>query len=459
MPRLRIPLICAAVVLVATLIFGTETARTSPPVWSFIRLAGGPGADSAFAVTSGSDGIYVAGAFKDSASFGPSKFLTQGGSFDGFVAKMGFDGSWLWAQPITGLGNAGVVDLALLPDGDLLVLGSFDGSLVVGDFRFTSTALTRDVMFARISPEGRWLWARRLGGAYHDAATAITSTEDGGAVIVGNFAGSMAAGPGLLAARSLFYDVFVVKVAPDGSMPWATTAGGSLGASASDVASSPDGRVVVVGSGSPGSAFGSLRLRTTPNSSTMTGFMASIDATGTWSSLTPLSGSGEAAATTLTATDDGWLVGGTFTGSISTPSGSVAAANDSTDAFVASLTSTGVVRWVSGFGGLGDEMVSTILSRPDGSAMLLGSFDGPLILGGTSLHPAGGTDALFAEISPLGEVLWASSLGGPGPDTAPALTATPSGFAAAGALSAVDHPDAAGSLDVYVARLQFPSYK
>src|SRR5689334_11775013 len=70
--------------------------------------------------------FYVAGAFSDSARFG--NILLQSGigqSPDAYVAKMDWNGNWIWAVKIYGNENQYVNDIAYDRNGGLYICGNY----------------------------------------------------------------------------------------------------------------------------------------------------------------------------------------------------------------------------------------------------------------------------------------------------------------------------------------------
>ena len=456
--------------LASLVLVSSREAQSVEPVWSQVQLAGGSGADSAFAAAYSSvdDSMFVGGAFAGTASFGSSTLVASGDSFDGFVSRLDATGSWVWTVPLTGAGNAGVVALASAPDGGVVVLGSFDGFLQTGSTTLQATAFTRDIFVGKLTADGSWAWSHRLGGAYHDAGTSLAATDDGGAVVVGNFSGSFAAGDHLLAATGLLYDGFVLKLSLDGSIPWASTIRGSLASTIADVAVSSKGEIAVAGSASPGSSFGSLVLKTAPRSSTMTAFFATLTPTGSWSSLLSFPSRGNSAATALTPSRDGFKVVGTFTGSLevpinnatsgstpgSTPSPQLNATLESRDLFLASVSGDSKIVWIKPLGGLGEETPTDLYVSKDDFTLVSATFTRPLFVASTALRPTGGADAMLVRADPAGTWVWGTSLGGPGADSINALVSTGSSLHLVGSLDDVASPEAKGGLDVYIASLE-----
>ena len=177
-------------------------------------------------------------------------------------------GTLAWATQAGGVRSRVLADgVTGLPDGSVAITGQFRGTATFGAGELNATTLmTADRVFydafvARYAPEGTLTWATQVGGAFFDAAFGITGLPDGSVVVTGNFADTVTFGAGeanettLTAEPSLpaegfvthLSDVFVARYAPEGTLTWATQAGGASGDTARGITGLPDGSVVVTG--------------------------------------------------------------------------------------------------------------------------------------------------------------------------------------------------------------------
>ena len=93
---------------------------------------------------------------------------------------------------------------------------------------------------------------------------------------------------------------------------------------------------------------------------------------------------------------------------------------------LAAFDPEGTPRWVTRFGGTGEDNLFDIDADEQG-AVATGWFEGTLDLGPISLTSAGSTDCLVVAVDPDGAVRWAESFGGPGPDGCNEVTLTSDG--------------------------------
>jgi len=357
-----------------------ETTLTSPPIFVAKYAPDGTLLWARSAVGSGGAGIGIAvdaagnavvtGAFYGSATFGAGEAnettLSSAGDDDIFVAKYAPGGSLLWARSAGGLsrdiGNGITVDAA----GNALLSGVFFDSATFGAGEANETTLPQvgggDVVIAKYAPNGTLLWARSAGGGFYETGNGIAVDAAGNSLVTGEFAGSATFGAGEANETTLtateWSDIFIARYAPDGTLLWARSAGGS----ADDV-----GTGIVVDATGNALATGSFR-----GSATF--------------------GAGEANETTLTA------VG-------------------LNDIFIAQYAPDGSLLWARSAGGVGVDYGYGIAVDVDGNAAVTGYFRDSATFGAgeaneTTLTDVGGGDIFIAQYAPDGSLLWARSAGG-----------------------------------------------
>jgi hypothetical protein len=141
-------------------------------------------------------------------------------------------GDLLWAVSAGGIGDDAAAAVATLPDGSVLVAGTFSETAVFGPGEANETELVsagaRDVFLMRLSAEGGLTWARAAGGAGEDAVASLSALADGTCTVAGHFAGAATFGlgePGETTITSpTVADMFVARYAADGSLTWARRA-------------------------------------------------------------------------------------------------------------------------------------------------------------------------------------------------------------------------------------------
>ena len=111
--------------------------------------------------------------------------LISHGSQDAFLAKFDPTGKVLWAVEMGGPGMDDAKSLAVDGANRLLVCGSFDQTMHVGDLELT-TGGQRDAFFVLFDENGSPLWAKQAGGNRSDDGYAVAVCPDGSSVWAGS---------------------------------------------------------------------------------------------------------------------------------------------------------------------------------------------------------------------------------------------------------------------------------
>ncbi len=197
------------------------------------QRAGGGSRDAAFGVCADGDGnVYATGEFGMMAKFG-SQVLSPPpsapyGNYDAFLTKLDPSGTFLWTRQIGTERHDDGYAVAMDPEGNCVVAGSYDR-----DDQFNGA-----VFVAKFTSAGQRLWLQRFGGSQDSRAFALSVNPEGNIFVAGFLTGPASAGA---------QDGFVAKLDSAGSPIWVTTIGASATDWASGVGTSADGSVYVTG--------------------------------------------------------------------------------------------------------------------------------------------------------------------------------------------------------------------
>jgi hypothetical protein len=146
-------------------------------------------------------------------------------------------------------------------------------------------------------------------------------------------------------------------------------------------------------------------------------FLASFDAAGGLRWAKSFGGSEKDVADGIAIDREGnILLIGRFGGSAEFGAGNVVAAG-SHDAFVASYSPSGELRWHTSFGDVGQAASSSgIAVAARGDVCVTGSFGSSVVIGGIRATSLGDSDAFVVCLSTLGELRWFKTFGGPSAD-------------------------------------------
>lgn len=219
----------------------------STGAWLWATGIGSAQTEVARAVASGDDGtVTVAGQFDLSVTIG-STTLTSAGSSDVFVARYRVaDGSVEWVAHASGPDSDAAYGVAVGRDGSAAITGLLTGTLGFGTETLTSAGLT-DAFVARLSPDGEFMWARRIGGEGQDLGFGVAIDPAGSVFSTGRFTLAAGIGPDTRTAVGL-EDAFVAAHSASGDALWSEQVGGNNTDEGDAIAIAPDGGVVVAGS-------------------------------------------------------------------------------------------------------------------------------------------------------------------------------------------------------------------
>ncbi|MEQ9320678.1 MAG: hypothetical protein RIF41_16045, partial [Polyangiaceae bacterium] len=247
----------------------------------------------------------------------PCEQLTCGGQ----TCSDGICNALSWSEQLHGDYDGTVGGVAIAPDGDVLVVGSFTGQIETLDGAIASTA-GPDVFVARLTWAGEQRWVKRFGEHGVQRGTSIDVSDDGLIAIGGELEGDVG-GDGIVATAAAGTDGFVAVLDGDGNLRWATTFGDAIGSDGTPVSDehqtvsavgfTPDGSVVAGGSFYGEVAIGQETYASTGEDS----FVVRLDPQGNVVESVAIGGDGDERLTALEAdANGGVVVGGAFSGGL-----------------------------------------------------------------------------------------------------------------------------------------------
>jgi hypothetical protein len=194
------------------------------PKWG--RGWGSMGPDEGRAVAFDKQGnLYVLVEFSRAVDFGGGK-LTSAGNRDLGIIKLDPTGKHIWSRRFGGQLDELAVSLAVDPAGSVVMTGSFDDVLDFGDGAPLHTAGRSDVFVAKLGPDGSTLWAQKLGNTDEDIGAAVTADQYGNVYAGGWFWKELEVGGAKYKSHGK-KDMFLVAWGPSGTPLWARTYGDS----------------------------------------------------------------------------------------------------------------------------------------------------------------------------------------------------------------------------------------
>ncbi|MCO5275345.1 MAG: SBBP repeat-containing protein [Flavobacteriales bacterium] len=383
----------------------------APPFEWAVR-AGGSGQDMGNSIATDANGnSYVAGSFRNTATFGGAT-LTSSGESDPFIAKLDSAGNFLWARRAGGNSYDGARSIAVDGSGNSYVTGYYMGTAVFGTTTLPSSGTQgSDLFITKLDGSGNFLWTLAAGSdGDDDSGNGISLDLNGDVYVTGNFHGSVSFGSTVLLSTGS-YDAFIVKLDGDGNVLWATKAGGAEHDYGTAVATDAYGNSYVTGNFEGAATFGSQVLPGAGNSDI---FIAKLDVAGTFLWAVRAGGSSIDYGSDIAVDADGnSYVTGTFQQTATFGDTSFALGWGEINAFIAKLDDSGNFMWAVRAGG-GDALQqgNSIALDPAGDPHVAGTFAGAGIFGDLTLTSHGINDAFITKLGQDGTFLWVKSIWG-----------------------------------------------
>lgn len=379
-----------------------SVACTGETVWA--RAMGGTNFDTAVAVAvDPSKNVIVTGFYRGTASFG-GQSATSVGDGDIFVAKYSSTGGFLWSRSFGGPEMDVGLAVATDADGYIFVAGSYRNTINFGYGPFKSGG-GDDLFIVKLDPLGNVVYAKHFGEDGDQYPSGIALAPDGGLVVVGGFTGSVGFDPGaptLTSAGS--YDIFVAKFDRDCRYEWGHQYGDVNQQAAGGVATSANGRVIVVGQASGTFNVGAFELK----NSGYDVFAAGFTSDGGSLYARSFGDFAEQGAYGVAADPQGGaIVAGDFQGKLMFDKELSA---DAFDSFVVSLSPSGDPLWSRSLGGAGDQKARGVARDPFGDILVTGTSFTSLAFDTGPLASVT-RDVFVAKLKPSGEGVWARLIG------------------------------------------------
>jgi hypothetical protein len=318
---------------------------------------------------------------------------------------LGYVWSKAYGEAIT---NQWVRDVAVTPDGDLIVVGSFGGMIDFGGNTMGSTGNT-DIFIARVHATGEHVWSKRFGDASGQDARAVVVDPAGNIYVGGNVEGSVDFGDGIKMSAG-GQDAFVAKLGPGGDVLWSKLFGGTDNASVLQLGLTPTNQLVLAGT------FGSTVSFEGPTLTSAGGFdlfVAKLDESGFHVSSNRYGGTGTESVNGLSIDSKGAvLLTGSFDSTIEFVSGIPLTTAGAADVYVAKLSSTLSTLWAKRWGDAKTQVGLDVAVAPGDEVLLTGHFTSTLNFNDMmNVLESGGQDLYLARLSSSGQVLSAQSFG------------------------------------------------
>ncbi len=233
------------------------------------RQAGSTATAAAYGAAAGNElaldaagNVYVTGNFVGIVSFGSASttLTTTGSGFSAFLAKYTPQGTIMWVQQGRATAGGDGSGLAVTSTGEVYLLGSFTGTLDLGNILLTSQNRSSDAFIAKFTSAGVLLWAQAVGGIYTDYGRELQLGPANSVYLSGQFVNSINLSPSIGTIGYGKSDLFVGQYDAQGTAQWVQAFGGSEDDYPGAIALTTTGELCIAGSFAGTATFGALSL-------------------------------------------------------------------------------------------------------------------------------------------------------------------------------------------------------
>lgn len=270
---------------------------------------------------------------------------------------------------------------------------------------------------------GKARWSAKLGGPGKESGRAVAIDEQGNVAVTGHFSSDADFGDGKKRAAQAV-DVYVSKYGPDGKHLWTTTFGGKGEDIGHGIVFDGSGNIVVVGQFAGEVKVGDFPLIAEGSDDA---FFVSFNEAGTARWAHRFGGlKSESAYDVAARPNGGFVVTGSFEGSVSAPKGPMKSLGNE-DIFVLELDDKGGLRWIKQFGDRNNDFGRRVALDDTGRIVILGEFGGSVSFGADKLTSQGNQDLVVLTLDERGEPLWSKRFGGAFNELGLGLSVDPAG--------------------------------
>ncbi len=368
-------------------IVGIDAANNMGPV----KVFPGP-AQQLQAVAIGPTGeVAIAGSFRGGALDLGGGALSAGDDPDLFVALFDWQLNPIWSRDF-GDEDDQIANAVGFADGHVVSCGSFQGDLggqlVATDDSWDAYVVMQD------ASNGNWAKHKQFAGPSFQGCAALAVNPAGYIFLAGTFGDTVDFGDGHVLSAVGVQKSYVVKLDFELNTIWANGYGLSGTSIMQDIALTPSGEVVVVGTYDGEIDFGGNKFTTSGSKDV---FVARLESGGGHLTSLSIGGPGDDASGGVTVDSEGNIIvsGSSHEGYI-VDAHPIEHSGNGRDMYLFKLSPQGNMLWSRMVGNDGDQIGTDLRAKPFGELFVVGTNAGTLELGTTSLKTQGGKDVFFA---------------------------------------------------------------
>lgn len=350
----------------------SAAAVRGPNELSWSQVGDGPAAVTSVA------GLPDGGAVAGGRFVGTFGDLEAAGDGAGFVVSLTASGAVSWSAGLSSTGYAHVRAVAGTADGGAVATGYFRRDLAVSGAPVQRSAGSHDAVVIRFSPAGSVVWIRRLGGPGPDYGHGVALAPDGDVIVAGSFAGPVDFGDQQHQSVNDSSDGFVARLNGDtGATKWSARLASGFDDSVAGVSVGSDGDIAVAGTFASTGLLGGTPVEARGGDDV---FVAVFDATGAqrWQRVVGSGGDDDVAG--IARVGSAVVVAGSFPAPLYVEDGDqprFGPAGDRDGFLVALAAGTGQLVGAQRFGGAGLDSLTAVAGHGD-RVLAVGTAHGPL---------------------------------------------------------------------------------
>jgi hypothetical protein len=404
--------------------------KAQSPTFEWARNFGASSSDYGVAIFTDLTGnVYSAGNFSGIVDFdtGAGTFTLSSLSNNGYILQLNGSGNFSWAKQVGEGGSVTIYNMKTDIVGNLFIVGSFSGTADFDPSAGTSTLISQgqiDAFILKLDPSGAFVWVKQLAGPMVEVCNDLVVDGSGNVSITGFFQDTVDFDPGpstYTVSSAGFSDPFVLRLNSGGNFVFAKSFSGATASGIGNaIETSSTGAIYIIGNHSGTTDFdpGPGTYTQVANGNNI--FVTKLDNSGNFVWVKQL-GEGSFAVPTAVVSDasDNLFITGYFMNSgdfdpspaiysLVPPSGAY-------DAFVLKLDNFGDLVWAKNTGGSGSDFGWRIFGDISGNIYVSGGFEltadfdpGVPV---SNLTSAGNRDAYILKLDPVGNFVWATTMG------------------------------------------------
>lgn len=401
------------------------------PTWSWAKKLTGPFYDFSYDIAKDADGdIYVTGSFDSWLIYDGNDTLKSYGGRDGFLMKMGADGTikkiMKIGSKITFSAAEEIVNcIAVDNEKNIYIAGEYNtDSLWIGNTLLRrlpdNFGFNNHTFIAKLDSNFQTLWAKPILSLQVDYPSRLKIDHDGNIYLTGKFVAGTVIDSDTVKGITLSGKMTVIKFNPKGDVLWSRNFGSSQEDNISDVGFDTNNDVYISGVFIGQGKFDNNITLSPPNSNE-DGCIAKLSKTdGSLIWVKHITGIGKSFPTVLEVNNNNEVyVGGYFGANTNYKKDTlkigaasvVAVTSDYEDIFLAKLDTAGNVNWLKSWGTSTSEYLYAMKSDAQNRLYLAAFTNSSTTIGGTYFSAT--NDVLIMQVDSLGNIVWVGKGGGP----------------------------------------------